>query len=339
VVVHLAFLVTQYAPREEFWSVNVGGSENVFRAALAAGVRQIVYASSVAAYGSVPGHPVPIVETTPRVYQTAFPYAATKFEVEAALDALEPRHPDVAFCRLRPVILLGRHMEHALGASLRRRVIVRTGPSSLPLVWDEDVADAVVRAIHTRAHGAFNLAADEPLTAEEMAARTELRLVPLPAAARAGVAGMLRLLGRLGARVPDAAWLFVDAPMVLSSEKAKRELGWRPRCATCADVVNHFVDVVPGSLDPRILALLALSRLTARFIRLPPEAQSIQARIQIELEGARGGDLSFETESGRVRLRRGRLTRPTSLLRTRVETFIDLLRGGWRSPTSSAQGG
>src|SRR5262245_28590879 len=56
-VVHLAFLVTQHRPGGVFESVNIGGSKNVFEAAARARAKQIVYASSVAAYGCVPGHP------------------------------------------------------------------------------------------------------------------------------------------------------------------------------------------------------------------------------------------------------------------------------------------
>src|SRR5690348_10340443 len=62
VLVHLAFLVAKRGKRELQDQVNVEGSKNVFRAALQAGVRRIVYASSIAAYGVVPGHPEPIVE-------------------------------------------------------------------------------------------------------------------------------------------------------------------------------------------------------------------------------------------------------------------------------------
>jgi nucleoside-diphosphate-sugar epimerase len=53
-LIHLAFLVAKRGPRALQDEVNVAGSANVFRAAIGAGVKRIVYASSVAAYGVVP---------------------------------------------------------------------------------------------------------------------------------------------------------------------------------------------------------------------------------------------------------------------------------------------
>src|SRR6185436_11982808 len=41
-LVHLAFIVTELRPRDEVQAINVEGSKNVFRAAVAAGVKQIV---------------------------------------------------------------------------------------------------------------------------------------------------------------------------------------------------------------------------------------------------------------------------------------------------------
>src|SRR5262245_24915848 len=61
-LVHLAFVVTEVRPRDEVEAVNVGGSANVFAAGAAAGITRIVYSSSIAAYGVVPGHPEPITE-------------------------------------------------------------------------------------------------------------------------------------------------------------------------------------------------------------------------------------------------------------------------------------
>src|SRR4051794_32775839 len=69
VLVHLAFMVAKRGARELQDEVNVRGSANVFRGAIDAGVRRILYSSSVAAYGVVPTLPVPVTEETPRTRQ------------------------------------------------------------------------------------------------------------------------------------------------------------------------------------------------------------------------------------------------------------------------------
>ncbi|MGH7457129.1 MAG: NAD-dependent epimerase/dehydratase family protein, partial [bacterium] len=135
VLVHLAFVVTSYLPRAEFDAINIEGSKNVFRAAAAAGVRHIVYASSIAAYGTMPGHPVPIVETTPRHCHDSMPYAAAKFSLEEFLDEFEQEHPNIVVTRFRPAILLGIYMEHPFGQTLRQRRIVDRGDTPIPIVW------------------------------------------------------------------------------------------------------------------------------------------------------------------------------------------------------------
>ena len=151
------------------------------RGGSARGVRRIVYSSSIAAYGVVHGHPNPIVESTLRQRQPGFTYAMTKFDVEEGLDAFERAHPEVSVARLRPSILVGTIMDHPPGAAMRRRVMPDTTDAPLPIVWDEDVADAVVLALAAAAHGAFNLSSDGAMTGKQLAGATEHEALSRPA--------------------------------------------------------------------------------------------------------------------------------------------------------------
>src|SRR5689334_15409876 len=65
VVVHLAFAVTGAANRDTLRSINVDGTANAVRAAVAAGASRFVHASSVAAYGFHPDNPVGMDESWP----------------------------------------------------------------------------------------------------------------------------------------------------------------------------------------------------------------------------------------------------------------------------------
>jgi UDP-glucose 4-epimerase len=327
-VVHLAFVVTALLPRSEFEDINVGGTQNVIRTALGAGVRQIVYSSSVAAYGVVPGHPVPIVETSPRLPDPHFAYAAAKQAVEQFLDELEPQHPEAAISRLRPGILLGSHIEHALGGLLRAG-FVPGGAAPMPLVWDEDVADAVLLALTGKARGAYNLVADDSLEPDALARATGFRRLPLPRALVRGLAVASAAIQRARKRPAiDPAWADAGAGthLVFSSEKARTELGWSPRCATATAVLRHFREVAPRRLDPRLRLFFAALALGSRR-DVPEEHQRLAARVHLALTGPRGGDLGLILDDGRLRVESSPPRPPTSVVRLDVPTLRGLLAG------------
>jgi nucleoside-diphosphate-sugar epimerase len=108
-LLHLAFVVerTGSRPLEEVEAINVGGSQNVFRSAVAAGVGHVVYASSIASYGLLPEHHGrTLTEETPCLGSDDFYYSRHKAMVERWLDGLEPTLPSTRIARLRPSIFL-----------------------------------------------------------------------------------------------------------------------------------------------------------------------------------------------------------------------------------------
>ncbi len=341
-VIHLAFLVARRGRRELQDDVNVRGSANVFDAALQAGVRRILYASSVAAYGVVAGLPVPVVETTPRTRQAEFWYACAKFDVEARLDQLEAAHPELSVARFRPAILIGRRMDHQLGAAMRRGLFPDGG--SMPLVWDEDVADAFLLALKSGARGAFILAAEEPLPARDLARAAGLRRLRVPRGplrALEAIATGLRLLPPA-----DPGWLTAaDFPLVYSSAKARAELGWKPRCPTAREVMRSYAENVPRRLDRRLAVFARLVDGASR--REPPRADlaGYEATVHLDLTGPGGGDLTLRARDGRVRLLRGApppdgpgprgAASQRAVVTLRAATLLDLLAG--RADLAGAQ--
>lgn len=334
-VVHLAFIVTGAPPRHVFDAVNVEGTKNVFQAAATVGIERIVYTSSVAAYGVVHGHPRPIVETTPRVHQPSFPYAAAKWQVEEWLDAWEPAHPTIAIARLRPSIVMGAPTVHGHGAMFAHRTVLDV-PAPLPLVWDEDVAEAVALALRKQARGAFNLTSEPAATARELAAACGLRLIPLPRLFVTVGAQLGEWAKKLGlSEVLDPAWLRVsDVCMDMTADKAKRELGWKPRCPTPASVIDKFLAENSTGLDRRLDLFFRLAELRGRRIRLDA-TQRMHARIHLKLTGPGGGDVGFLVEGDRIRTSREAPRPPSTVLMMRAATFHDLLAG--RTDFNTAQ--
>lgn len=258
VVVHLAFMITGAADRRTTRSINVDGTLNAFRAAAEAGVARFVYASSVAAYGFHADNPVPMDETWPVRPAAHLFYAQEKAELEARLQQESERHPSVDVYLLRPPVVLGPNAAGAklppvlaaLGGRLMRLASHVPGgglplpvPSlELQVIHEADVGSALMRCITAAGPpGAYNIAADETITAADVAGHLGLRPVRAPT-------GLMALAGRGIAAVPLPAFLpavtewaeVLSHPSVMDTAKAKRELGWRPQYTAVAALEATF---------------------------------------------------------------------------------------------------
>jgi nucleoside-diphosphate-sugar epimerase len=245
VVVHLAFMITGSAGREATRAINVDGTLNTFRAAAAAGASRFVYASSVAAYGFHPDNPVPMDEKWPTRPAATLFYAQEKAEIEALLADESAAHPEIELYLLRPPIVLG---PNAVGAKeilpgplgpLAGALVSAVMRSPLPLpavapdhplqlIHEDDVGSAFLQCVVAAGPpGAYNIAADETVTAAEVARAAGFAPVSVPG-------GLVRRAARAAASVPflPAAAEWVEAashPAIMDTGKAKRELGWSPR--------------------------------------------------------------------------------------------------------------
>jgi UDP-glucose 4-epimerase len=326
-LVHCAFIISGGERSPVFRAVNVEGSKNVFRAAASAGVKTVTFVSSVSAYGCVPGHPVPIVESTPRVRQEEFAYACCKYDVEAYLDEVELQYPDIAVNRIRANILVGRRMPHLLGLVMRIGWIPDFGGHPFPIVWDEDVADLLVLAVKQGARGAYNAGADELLPSAELAARTGATAVQTSRIMQLIHTGLYELSSRLNLNwFSDPSWATrALATLIMSSERAKRELGWTPRHPTAVSVVERFREVSPWRLDVWLLLVLWMLSRATRSAASPLAGRS--GRMFLCLNGPVAGDFSLLVENGTLRVRAGAPSLPTSTVTMTATLFRDLLAG------------
>ena len=237
VVVHLAFIVTRASNRSR--DVNVDGSRNVFEATVAAGVKRLVYSSSVAAYGFPAEADGLLTEDMPARGHERFPYSAHKAEVEQVL-ARALAGGDTEAYVFRPCIVAGPEAPALVNAvphlGLRRRLpgivrplLVLPDPGvPFQLVHHDDVALALRAGVLGRgAPGAYNLAGPGQITMRDVAAAVDMRAVPVPHLAVEAAAEVV-------ARVPflpaEASWIeAARRPVLMDTAKARRELRWRPR--------------------------------------------------------------------------------------------------------------
>jgi UDP-glucose 4-epimerase len=106
-VVHLAWLIQPGRDKATLHAANVDGSARVFRAAAAAGVKTLVYASSVGAYAPGPKDRR-VDESWPTTGIESSFYARHKAEVERLLDDFEREHDRIRVVRLRPGLIFKR---------------------------------------------------------------------------------------------------------------------------------------------------------------------------------------------------------------------------------------
>jgi UDP-glucose 4-epimerase len=238
-VIHLAWLIQPSRDEQETESVNVVGSERVFGAAADAEVRRLIYASSVGAYSPGPkDHFVDESHPTNGI-PTSF-YSRHKAATERILDRLEASQTTTAIVRLRPALIFKRDAASEIrrlfaGPFLPNALVNRSLIPIVPAlpglrfqaVHSLDVGDAYRRAVFSDATGAFNIAADPVLDPDRLGTLLGARPIKVPGRAlRIATDATWRL--RLQPTPPGWLDMALSVPL-MSSERARRELGWEPR--------------------------------------------------------------------------------------------------------------
>jgi UDP-glucose 4-epimerase len=245
VVIHLAFLIMGNV--EEARSINLQGSENVFASSVEEGVKRLVYASSVAAYGFHSDNPEVLTEEVPARGTDEHYYSAQKAEVEKLLASLIDGSSTEAYV-FRPCIVAGPNApllienlpyiqigERLPGAVRRLFEIVPVLKPVLPdngvpfqLVHHDDVASAFKAAALGRGEpGIYNLAAPGEVTISDIASELGWYSIPVPELL---VDATAEIVARLPFLPAEASWIeALRTPVLMDSSKARRLLRWRPR--------------------------------------------------------------------------------------------------------------
>src|SRR4051794_10096919 len=238
-VVHLAWLIQPSRNESETESVNVVGSERVFGAVAEAEVPRLVYASSVGAYSPGPKDEL-VDESYPTDgIDTSF-YSRHKAAVERILDRFERSAPSVSVARLRPGLIFKADAASEIrrlfaGPFLPNALLTRSLIPIVPAVPDLrfqavhslDVGDAYAKAVFSDATGAFNIAADPVLDPDRIGHLLAARPVKIPQKVLRALTNATWHL-RLQPTPPGWVDLALQVPL-MSSERARRELGWEPR--------------------------------------------------------------------------------------------------------------
>lgn len=255
-VVHLAWLIQPSRDEDTTWAVNVDGSRRVFEAVGRAGVRALVYASSIGAYGRGPKDRR-VDESFPTTgIPTSF-YSRHKATVEGILDGFEGAHPSVRVVRLRPGLIFQREAATEirrlfagplLPSRLVRRSLIPVVPRHPRLrvqaVHSHDIGEAYrLAVVDGDARGAYNVAAEPILDGPAFARLLGARSVPVPAPVLRGAA---QLSWRLRLQPTPSGWVDMGLGVpLMDTTRAREELGWTPRHTA----EEAFLELLEGIRD------------------------------------------------------------------------------------------
>jgi dihydroflavonol-4-reductase len=239
-VIHLANLYSMWIPRRaDFQAINVEGTRNVLEAALAAGVKRVVYVSTAAVFGQPAERPFnEQSEPGKRLFSE---YARTKALADQLAWQMQ-RQRGLPLTVLYPGIVLGAGDDKPSGRYIRD-ILLRRVPSTIfnrsvaTYVYVDDVAEAILRSAELpQALGERYLLGKYRLSGTELAhmvsrlSGVHLPWLHVPDAIVLGGSYALTAFANLTGIAPpwglssDAAWT-MKVGFEYDGSKAERELG------------------------------------------------------------------------------------------------------------------
>jgi nucleoside-diphosphate-sugar epimerase len=246
-VFHVAAKAGLWGPREEFYGVNVAGTENVISACLAAGVPKLINTSSPSViFDGTAQEGVDESIPYPDTYES--PYPETKALAEQRVT--EANSANLLTVSLRPHLIFGPRDNHLLPSLLARAKDgqvpqVGDGTNRVDLTYVEDAAYAHLRADEalsanpTIGGSVYFISQDEPVDLwpwiRDLLAKLDLppirQRIPLPVARAAGrmMAAAHRLLPLQGEpRLTPFLASELAESHYYDISRAKCELGYAP---------------------------------------------------------------------------------------------------------------
>ena len=241
ILFHLAGMMGVNRPLAAYRLVNVTGSENLYRAAQASGVRRFVHTSSHTVYGLGYGR---FLTEKDALRPDPDPYSITKAEGDRLIRRLM-LNSDMETVIIRPGTFFGPGDRLHFGRIAQRMkqgkgVMIGRGDNALPFCYVTDVVQGfLLAAYHEKAPGnVYNISHDHPLTqqalfnavADEVGGKRPTRHLPyVPLYSGSIVAERVAHLTHTRPVVTRLGVMMFGTDNRHSIEKARSELGYEPR--------------------------------------------------------------------------------------------------------------
>ena len=227
---HLAYVMRPSRDREAARRVNVDGTASALASCEEAGVRHMLYLSSTSVYGAHTDNPPLLDEEAPPRPPRGFQYSEDKAAAERLIAEFAASRPDFSAAVLRACPALGPSADNFIASAFSKPFLVgaRGHDPQMQLIHEDDLAEAMARCLLSRVSGTYNLAGDGLIRWSEMAGMFGRRVVWMPKPVLRFLVGASWAL-RLQSDSPPSGLGFITHTWAASNDKAKRELGIRPR--------------------------------------------------------------------------------------------------------------
>ncbi|GIX42006.1 MAG: dTDP-4-dehydrorhamnose 3,5-epimerase [Leptospiraceae bacterium] len=244
VVVHLASIVNppRNMSREEQYSIDVKGTENILECAGKNMIQKFIITSSGAAYGYYSDNPIPLKETDPIRGNKEFPYSYHKRIIEKKLEYYKNKYPLMKQYVFRVSTILGKNTSNQITNLFQKKFLIGIKGSDSPFcfIWDQDVVDCIEDAIFADPSKAdvYNLTGDGFLTIDEIGRLLNKKVIYFPEK-------ILKLLLKILyffklSPYSSEQVLFLQYRPVLDNTKLKEIFGYIPK-KTSRETFYYFI--------------------------------------------------------------------------------------------------
>jgi UDP-glucose 4-epimerase len=162
--------------------LNLGGAQNILNACALAGVRQVIFKSSLDVYGAHPDNDIALRETHSLRASRRYGYTKQRLDIEALISRIPQITEELRVTNLRFANIVGPTADTPMTRFLKLSpapILMGFDPMQ-QIIHEDDVVEALAHAVLSGSGGTYNIAADSPLPLSRILALTQTMPIPIP---------------------------------------------------------------------------------------------------------------------------------------------------------------
>ena len=245
ICIHLAWTVTPVHKKylQKALELDYTGTQKIFYYCKSTQVKHIIFMSSTLAYGALKDNPEILTEESPLRAKKSFHYAYNKRIVENEIvQGFIRENPSIKVTVIRAPGFLGPTVKNYVSGILKSKFLpVMIGGRQTPIQFlhIKDLLDVFELVIDKEIAGTYNVAPSDTLLMKEIPNHLKGIKIYLP-----------EFLARLGVSIlwffhfyktPSSYLDFVRYPFLVSNDKIRKDLGWKPQYST-KDAIESLIE-------------------------------------------------------------------------------------------------